>query len=410
MNRKSLILLVLIIIGTILVGFLSTNGLSIGKYEVQSLFKSVQLGLDLRGGVYAVYEAKNANIPDFDIVLGGAIEKIRNRLDSKGYTEATISKQGKARIRIEIPEVKDPNELLSIIGKPGKLEFVGPDNKVIIEGKDVKIAKPGYGEGNSPVVNFELNASGTDKFAKATVAFQGQIIKIILDGKEISSPQVSTVIPNGKGEITGSKDIEEAKNLAMLITSGALPLDLNQLEVRTISATLGVDALSRSVLAGIIGFIIVAIFMLVYYRLPGLVADISLCIYIFLVILAITIIPGAQLSLPGVAGIILGIGMAVDANIIIFERVKDELRSGKSLRSSVDLGFSKAFSAIFDSNLTTIIAAVVLMIFGTGPIKGFAIVLTISVVLSMFTAITVTRYLLKLIMNLNIHNIKLYGA
>jgi protein-export membrane protein, SecD/SecF family/protein-export membrane protein SecD len=244
-------------------------------------------------------------------------------------------------------------------------------------------------------VQFELTSEGAKKFAEATKKYLGKVIKIVLDGNPISEPTVEEVISSGQGVIQGMSSIEEAQRLATLIESGALPVELKQVEVRTIGATLGANALERGILAGVVGLSLVFLFMLVYYRLPGLVADLALVVYALLVML-ITVLARITITLPGIAGIVLSIGMAVDANVIIFERIKEEIRAGKTMRAALDSGFSKAFSAILDSNVTTLIAGVVLLYFGTGPIQGFAKTLMLGVVVSMFTAIVFTKYVLRL--------------
>ncbi|MBC8529048.1 protein translocase subunit SecD [Christensenellaceae bacterium NSJ-44] len=408
-KRKNLIKLIVMLLVVAVLGTLSLTGLQIGIYRVKPLPEAIKQGLDLRGGVYALYQANDGE-EDLQNKLSGAMSVLRNRLDSSGYTEATVTQQGTSRIRVEVPDVDDPEEILDIIGKPAKLEFVDPNNETILTGQDIKKAEPAISDGSQWVVNFELNESGTEVFAKATEEFKGQVIKIVLDGETISSPVVEAVIATGSGSITGNMDAESAKELAMLIQSGSLPLELNQVEVRSISATLGESALARSLQAGLIGLIILMLFMLVYYRLPGLMANISLCVYMLIMLVLLATIPSVQLTLPGIAGIILSIGMAVDANVIIFERFKEELRLGKTLTSALSSGFSKAFGAIFDSNLTTLIAAVVLMFFGTGTIKGFAITLLLGILTSMFTAIVVTRFLMRIAVGLNITNRSLYLA
>ena len=408
-KRGSITALAIILVVIIAFSYLAINGLEIGKYDLLPLTKAVKQGLDLKGGVYTVYMAKDTSIENFSDKMAAARSILRNRLDAKGYTEATISKQGEKEIRVEIPDVDDPNAILSIIGKPAKLEFIDPEGNVVIEGKDLKYARAGYGEGNAPVINFELNDEGAKAFADATTKFQGQIIKIQLDGKDVTTPRVKNPILSGRGYIDGMESIDEAKEKAMLIESGTLPVELEQKEVRTISATLGVDSLNSSLLAGLIGIIALFIFLIIFYRLSGFIADIALTVYILIVVYVIAMM-GVQLTLPGIAGIILGIGMAVDANVIIFERIKEELRTGKSLRASVDAGFKKAFLTIIDANITTLIAAFVLMAFGTGPIKGFAYTLTIGIVASMFTAIVVTRYLMRCLIALNIKNPKVYSS
>lgn len=405
MKAKSATILGVTVLLIVLVAILAVNGLKFGEsaYSVKPVTQAISLGLDLRGGVYAVYVAKDAEQENFETLMEGTISVLRNRLTAQGYTEATVSRQGNNRIRVEIPDVSDPNEILNIIGQPAHLEFVDPDGNVILEGKDVKLARAQYNAegGNKPVVYFELSDEGAKIFAEETAAHINQIIRIRLDGRDISTPRVETVIGGGTGIIEGMSDEKEALNTAMLIMSGALPLDIEQDEVSAVSATLGVEALNTSVKAGIIGLILVILFMIAVYRLPGLVAGMALCIYTLIVLYALALVPGVQLTLPGIAGILLGIGMAVDANVIIFERFREELKGGRSLQSAVKQGFRNAITAVIDSNVTTIIAALVLMYFGTGTIKGFAITLLIGVITSMFTAIFVTRGLLSQVVRLS---------
>ena len=407
---KSGLKLFLIIACLIVLCYIALNGLEIGIYRIAPLGEKVQQGLDLKGGLYVVYEANIApGDADANSKIEGAIRVMRNRLDKSNQHEATIAPQGTNRIVVEIPGVDNPRELAGILMEPAVLEFIGPEDDVIITGQDVKSAKPGYITGQKPVVQFELTSEGAKKFAEATEKYLGKVIEIVLDDNTISAPTVQAVISDGKGIIEGMSNIEEAQRLATLIESGALPVELKQVEVRTIGATLGANALERGILAGVIGLSLVFLFMLVYYRLPGLVADLALVVYGLLVML-ITVLARITITLPGIAGIVLSIGMAVDANVIIFERIKEELRAGKTMRAALDSGFSKAFSAILDSNVTTLIAGVVLLYFGTGPIQGFAKTLMLGVVVSMFTAIVFTRYVLRLIIDLNIQNKKLYGV
>lgn len=411
-KRRSIVSLVIIFIFIGVFGYWGVFGGTIGKYDFNSLGSTIQQGLDLRGGVYALYEAEQPDDMDngeFTAKMSTAIEILRTRLDGQGYTEATIAREGSKRLRIEIPEVDDANDVLSIIGKPALLQFIGPDGVVIMEGDDISYARANYidGSGNKPAVFFELKTEGAEAFATATTQFVGQVISIELDGVVISDPVVNSPILSGSGYIEGIGEINDAIDLAMLIESGALPLVFDQLEARTISATLGVNALDTSLLAGLIGIIALFIFLILFYRVSGIIADITLAIYLLIVVYIIAI-AGVQLTLPGIAGIILGVGMAVDANVIIFERIKEEVRTGKSFRSAVDFGFKKAIITIVDANITTLIAAVVLMFFGAGQIKGFAYTLGIGIVVSVFTALVVSRWLLKCLIALNIKNTKLY--
>ncbi len=413
MKKRSIAILIVVVVLIGLLGFIVVNGFNVGIYEIRPL-NGIKQGLDLTGGIYTVYQAEDTTIENFNDKMDGAMLVLRNRLDAKGFTEATITKQGEDRIRVEIPinassEIKDPNEVTKFIGSPAKLEFVGPDDVTILEGKDIKFARAVYGEGNKPVVSFELTEDGAKAFADATTKFLNQAISIKLDGEVISSPTVNSVIASGSGMIESPTFTEEtAQNLALQIESGALPLDLKEIEVRSISATLGFNALESSIYAGLIGILILFVYMIFFYRLPGVVACLALLVYICLVLLLLGSVPGVQLTLPGIAGIILGIGMAVDANVIIFERFKEELRVGKTLRSSLKSGFGKAFSTILDSNVTTLICAIVLAIFGTGTIKSFAYTLIISIMVSLISAIAVTRGLLKLFINMDIKNTNVF--
>lgn len=368
---------------------------------------AISLGLDLRGGVYTVYRAEDNGDPDFDTKMESTVSILTSRLTRQGFTEATVTRQGSDRIRVEIPNVSDPNQILTIIGTPAQLYFVDEDGNNLMEGSMVKNAQAAQDQDGKPCIAFELTDEGAKIFAEATAANLGKTISITLDGETISRATVNTVIAGGKGEITGNFTADEAKNLATLILSGALPLNLTQLEVSAISATLGVEALDRAIQAGVIGVILVMLFMLFRYRLCGLVADIALTIYIMIVVLLLAL-TGAQLTLPGVAGIILGIGMAVDANVVIFERIREEVKVGRPIGSAVRKGFSNALSAIIDSNVTTIIAAVVLYAFGTGSVRGFALTLGIGVATSLFTAVFVTHKLLDIFADMGIKNQKLY--
>ena len=405
MKTRCAVNMIVVVILLAAFGALAIFGLNIGALEIKPLVEGISQGLDLRGGVSAVYEAQDEGQSDFASLLSGTMAVLRNRLTNQGFTEATVTQQGTNRIRIEIPDVDDPNEILNIIGQPAHLEFKTADGETIMDGSAVVSAEMGYLDGQ-PVVQFTLNDEGATAFATATAENVGSTISIELDGEVISAPKVNQAITGGQGYIEGNFTAESAQQLAMLIQSGALPLDIEQIEVRTISATLGEDALSTSMTAAVIGVLLVIVFMLVIYRLPGVMASLTLLIDMFL----LAVIPGVQLTLPGIAGIVLSIGMAVDANVIIFERMKEEMRAGKTVRASVESGFKRAFSAILDSNITTIIAGLVLMIFGAGTIKGFAITLTIGVVCSMFTAVVVTRFLLRQMVGLNFTNHRLYGV
>ena len=409
LRARALVSLVAIIVVVAVCAYLGLCGF--GKGTMINYLKpwgdAISLGLDLRGGVYTVYQAENNGDPDFDTKMESTVSILTSRLTRQGFTEATVTRQGSDRIRVEIPNVSDPNQILTIIGTPAQLYFVDESGNNLMEGGMVKNAQAAQDQDGKPCIAFELTDEGAKIFAEATAANLGKNISITLDGETISRATVNTVIAGGKGEITGNFTADEAKNLATLILSGALPLNLTQLEVSAISATLGVEALDRAIQAGIIGVALVMLFMLFRYRLCGLVADIALTIYIMIVVLLLAL-TGAQLTLPGVAGIILGIGMAVDANVVIFERIREEVKNGRPIGSAVRKGFSNALSAIIDSNVTTIIAAVVLYAFGTGSVRGFALTLGIGVATSLVTAVFVTHKLLDIFADLGIKNQKLY--
>ena len=410
-RTTSLISLIVILLIICIGGYLGINGFGKGRMitYLKPWGEAISLGLDLRGGVYTVYQADDPDVENFDEKMSSTVNILISRLTRQGFTEATVTRQGNDRIRVEIPNVSDPNEILTIIGTPALLEFVDESGKVLMEGSMVQNAALAQDENGQPCVSFQLTDEGTRLFAEATAANLGKQISINLDGETISSPVVNAVIAGGRGEITGNFTAEEASTLASLILSGALPLNLTQLEVSAISATLGVEALDKAVQAGLIGVILVMLFMLFRYRIMGVIADLALTLYIMIVILLLAL-TGAQLTLPGVAGIILGIGMAVDANVVIFERIKEELRVGRPLESSISKGFDRALTAIIDANVTTVIAAIVLYAFGTGSVRGFALTLGIGVVTSMFTAIFVTHKLLDIFVDLGAKNEKLYLA
>jgi preprotein translocase subunit SecD len=341
--------------------------------------------------------------------MEGAMLVLRNRLDSRGFTEATITRQGTDRIRVEIPinetsEITDPSEVSAFIGSPAKLEFFGPDNVLIMEGKDIEQAGVSADDENKPAVAFQLTDEGAKLFSDATTKFLNQQISIVLDGQTISAPSVDQPIRGGSGIIKGDFTEQQAQNLAMQIQSGALPLDLKEIEVRSISATLGVDALQNSIFAGLIGLAALFLFVLIMYRLPGVAACIGLIFYTLSVLLLLGSVPGVQLTLPGFAGIVLCIGMAVDANVIIFERFKEEYAAGKTSRTAFRAGSRKAFVTILDSNITTMICAIVLAVFGTGQIKSFAYTLIISIIVSMFSALVVSNGIMKLLIGMNVEN------
>jgi len=392
-KKKSMFMFLTSVLVVGILAYTGFHGLEIGGYRFKPFTETINKGLDLQGGISVLEEVQGGKVDEK--TLDRAIELISMRTNKMGVSETLVAKEGNNRIRIEIPGMFDSKEVLDTVAKSGELTFVGPDKVTILTGKDVKDANASLGQENKPVINLELNDSGKKKFAVATQKFLGQPITIYMDKEEINSPTVQAVITDGKAEISGSKDLAAATKQAQIIKSGALPVTLKALSVKTVGATLGKNALPLSMKAGAVGILIILIFMMLYYRAPGIIADISLILYVVLVLGTFSAI-NATLTLAGIAGFLLTVGMAVDANVLIFERIKEELRTGKSIRSSVDAGFHRALSSILDSNITTIIAALVLYTIGTGAVKGFALTLMIGIVISVFTALTSTKFLLKL--------------
>lgn len=364
----------------------------------------LNLGLDLRGGVYVLLEAREVgDSQDAQDALQRAITIIRNRVDEFGVAEPEIRQEGDNRILIELPGIDDHARAMEIIGRTAQLNFVGPDGEVILTGTELKNAYVSRDQLGRPAVSLEFDPEGSKKFAEATEKFLRQPIAIILDDEVVSAPTVEAIITDGNAQITGRYSVEEAADLALILRSGALPVELVELETRSVGPTLGQDSWNRGLKAGMLGMGLVMLFMLGYYRFLGAVADFTLFLYIILVLEVLSWF-NATLTLPGVAGFILSIGMAVDANVIIFERIKEEMRAGRTVRTAVEAGFQRAFRTILDSNITTLIAATVLFFFGTGAIRGFAVTLTIGILVSMFTAIVLTRFLLRLILQAKLIN------
>lgn len=382
----------------------------------------IRLGLDLVGGSRIVYEAEipdgynQANLADD---MNSVQKVIRQRLTDKGFTEATVTLTGDNRVTVEIPQITNPEEAVQTLGTTAQLTFIDADGKEWLTGSDIKKATYGYGRptGNEVTdvhyVQVQFTSEGQKKFAEATGNIAARtdgtnIMAIVMDNQVISSPSVSSQIDSDSCVISGSFTRDSASELADLINAGQIPFSLKQVELRSVGPQLGADAMRTSLIAGAIGIVLVMLFMLIVYRIPGLVASIALCFYMVLEALIFSLVR-VNLSLPGIAGIILSIGMAVDANVIIFERVKEELKNGKTVKSAIDSGFKRAFTAILDSNITTLIACAVLFFLGTGTIVGFATTLGIGVIVSMFTALTVTHFLLNRMVDFRIRNPKAYG-
>ena len=391
----------------VLLGFTTIVGF--GKGKIGSA-KNITLGLDLAGGVSITYQAKDKNPTSEQ--MSDTIYKLQKRVEQYS-TEATVYQEGDDRINIEIPGVTDANKILDELGKPGSLVFQDSEGNVVLEGTDVKkaSAKTTQDEMNNKeyIVELILTKDGTDKFAKATAENLGKQIAIVYDGKTISNPVVQSEIDGGQAYIDGMASYEEAENLASTIRIGGLQLELEELRSNVVGAQLGEEAISTSLLAGAIGLAIVLVFMCIVYLLPGFASSIALIIYTGLTLVLLNAF-NITLTLPGIAGIVLSIGMAVDANVIIFARVREELAAGRAVKSALRIGFQKALSAIIDGNITTLIAALVLGLKGTGSVKGFAQTLALGVVVSMFTALFITRIIIFSLYAIGFRDVKFYGA
>ena len=370
---------------------------------------SIPLGFDLSGGVSITYQVVDENPSAED--MSDTIYKLQKRVDSYS-TEASVYQVGDDRITVEIPGVQDANQILEELGNPGSLEFQMPDGTVFMTGDMVEDAQGAtttdrYGN-KQYIVSLKLTDEGAKIFGEVTSENIGKNLPIVYDGETISYPRVQSAITGGEAQITGMSSFEEADNLATQIRIGSLSLQLSELESSVVGAQLGSQAISSSLKAGAIGLAIVMVFMIVMYAVPGIAASLALAIYTTLVIATLYLFD-ITLTLPGIAGIILVIGMAVDANVIVFARIREEIATGKSVQASMKIGFQKAMSAILDGNITTLIAAVVLMALGSGTVKGFAYTLMIGIILSLFTAMVVTRYILYSLYALGLKDEKLYG-
>ncbi len=371
----------------------------VGYYftAVNPIDSHMKLGLDLKGGVHMKLKGVESDLgPVTKEKIEAAKKVIENRINKLGVSEPVVQIDGQNRIVVEIADVQDTEKAQEIIGKTAALTFKDPDGNVVLNGKDIARAGVASSQQNGGyLVTLKLQGEGPKKFEEATKKWVGQTISIMLDEEVISAPRVESEIVGDEAVITGNFSVEEAQTLSDLINGGALPVKLVMEESRVVTATLGADSLAKSAEAGVIGLVAVVLFMLILYRVPGLMANIALIVYSFLT-LGFLIAINAVFTLPGIAGLLLSIGMAVDANVIIFERIKEELRAGKGLRSGIDAGFSRAYATVIDSNVTTALAGIILWYLGTGPVKGFALTLVVGVGLSMFTAITLTRWLINL--------------
>ncbi len=436
-NRGILVL----VLTAIITGFLIfTSAVGFGPTGTGAA-KNIKTGLDLSGGVSITYEASKESPTEDE--MADTIYKLQKRVENYS-TEAQVYKEGENRIIVEIPGAKDANKILEELGKPGSLYFIKhkdsagqenyalnvetreyeltktieeieADGGIVLTGTDIKDAKAAVAQddlkNNVNVVSLSFTKEGTDKFATATkeaVEAGNDTIGIYYDGTFVSVPSVKQEIKDGQAQIDGMKDAAEAENLASTIRIGGLKLELNELRSSVVAAQLGEKAISTSLVAAAIGLVLIILFMILVYRIPGLVSSIALIIYVCLDLIALNAFD-LTLTLQGIAGIILSIGMAVDANVIIYARIQEEIASGKSVRTSLQNGFKKAFSAIFDGNITTLIAAFVLNWLGSGTVKGFAQTLALGIVLSMFTALVISKYLMYAVYAVGVKNEKFYG-
>ena len=436
--KKSRGIAVLLLTAIVTVFFCYVAAVGIGPTGTGSA-KNINTGLDLAGGVSITYQAKDSNPSKED--MSDTVYKMQQRV-SQYSTEAQAYQEGSNRITIEIPGVSDANAILEELGKPGSLYFIdqtdadGNQNfttgnsesgyvlarsiediqkagSVVLEGTDVADAEGGAYQDSSTssqkyAVSLTLTKNGKTKFAEATKANVGKQIAIVYDDQVLSAPNVNEEISGGKAQITGMASTEEAQNLASYIRIGSLSLELTELRSSVVAAQLGEEAIATSVKAGAIGLVIVMLIMIIAYRIPGLVASVALVLYTTLMLITLNAFD-ITLTLPGIAGIILGIGMAVDANVIIYARIREEIAAGLSVHAAIKSGFGKAFSAIFDGNITTLIAACVLMWLGSGSVKGFAYTLAMGIVISMFTALVISRIVINAVYAIGVRDPKFYG-
>ncbi len=428
---KSRGVLVAVILAIFLLSWLAIYGLELGDFTIYGAAdrNGIRQGLDLVGGSAITFEAEipsGTSGEDQTAGMDAAVEMLRKRLDAAGYQNATISRTGEVRIHVEIPNETDPERAIQLLGSTAELTFRDSDGNILLHGSDVQsaVVKTGKLDQNSATqtyVELTFKPEAREAFKNATREAAGKpdgnnFIALYLDENMVQAPEVgseyaSTGIDSDSCVVTFGRTENNlaAKEFADLVNIGKLPFKLNQVELDQIGPSLGAQALDTSLLAALIGFILVALFMIVFYRLPGLLSVLALCGYASIVALIMANFH-INLTLPGIAGVILGVGMAVDANVIIFERIKEELNSGKTVKSAINSGYSRALTAIIDSNITTIIAAVVLWWQGTGSVQSFAITLFISVLVSMFTAVLVSRWIFGAVMQFNIKNLWLFGV
>lgn len=381
--------------------FAGYKGFEIAGWKFKSFDETIAKGLDLQGGISVLMEAESTDVTTEQ--MQQTKDMLDIRVNKLGVAETVVTIEGDNRIRIDIPGSHSSDDIVDKLKATGNLTFRDEAGTVLLTGKeDVKKAEAGIDQTtNKPIISLELTAGGATKFAEATEANLGKTISIYMDEEVVSAPRVDSVILDGKAQITGSANLEEATQTANIINAGALPIDIKVASITNVGPQLGAEALPNAVKAGAIGLGLIFIFMVAYYRLPGLISSIALTLYITLTLMSFGE-ADVTLTLPGIAALVLSIGMAVDANVLIFERIREELTLGVSIKSAVARGFENALSSIVDSNVTTIISALVLYYMGTGPVKGFAVTLMMGIVISLFTSLIVTKILINLAVDMGL--------
>ncbi len=427
-KKKSIVILCIVSVFIILMAVfavLPTHQIGNSIYDYTGYARTIKLGLDMSGGVSAVFNVANDEHGDFDTRVSGTISSLQSLLVSKGYTEAMVTKGSSGdttTIRVEIPDVDDPEKVLDLIGRPASLYFTLEDlgneasntdleKKAFLNGREhLENAYVTTSDNSQYAIGLKFNDKGAKKFGEITSANKGKKTYIYVGGQKIMEPTINAAITNGSAIITGNYTYQSAYDYATKLQSGTFGVTLQLAEIRNISATLGENSIRTALIAGAVGVALIFIFMACVYRGLGIAADLSLCVYIVLLIWFCAVLPWVQLTLPGIAGILLSIGMAVDANVIIFERVKDEYKhSSKPISTCIKIGFKRSAGAIVDGQITTLIGAIVLWVLGSASIVGFAVTLFIGILLSLFCSLVVTRLILKAFMPLNSTSEKFYG-
>lgn len=420
--KKSIVILSIVAVFIVLMAVFAVVSFPIADtvYDYTGYAKTIKLGLDMSGGVSAVFNVADDGLGELETRVDGTVIALQELLVSKGYTESTVTKTSNGdnfAIRVEVPDVDDPEAVLDLIGRPAKLEFKGEDSATaeaaIIGSKHLESAFVTTDSNGKFAVGLKFNEAGAEAFKQLTTDYLNKSVYIYINGEKYTEVNVQSVIADGNAIITSGKHgyaYEEAKDFATRLQSGAFGVELKVSEVRNISPTLGEDAVKWALVAGAIGVALIFIFMGIMYRGLGLAADIALCVYIVLLLWFCAVLPWVQLTLPGIAGILLSIGMAVDANIVIFERIRDEYKhSSKPIPSAIKVGFKRSTAAIIDGNVTTLIGAIVLWIIGSASVVGFAVTLFIGIILSMFTSLVITRLVIKCFLPINSTSAKFYG-